>query len=509
MSNAATAGGGDLRALLAMLRRRAWVIALAVVVGVAAALAFSSTQDKTYKSTAKLLFQPTLIDYAVSGVTLQNPNQDQQRLADTNLGLLSLDAVRQRAAARLGGDYTAKKIKKDVKVEADGQSDIVSITASAPTAERAARVANAVGVAFVTYQRTKQRSQVVSAVKTVRASLKQKGLPTATRTALRQSLERLNLLAAVQNGGVSVVQQAEPPTSAASPKPVLNAVLGGALGLLIGLGLALASEQLDRRVRRADQLEGALGVPVLASVPRSRLLRRKADFGGAGTAAEPFRRLRANLRHGDGEGERNSVLVTSAREGSGKTTVAAHLAAALAGGGLARVLLIEADLRRPRLAELLGLSPDRGLSTLLEVADPFGPDGAAHISRIPLGAGSNGNGNGHGPDGPAALGFDALPAGPAPYDPSALLESDAMRALLVAAKEHYDVVVVEAPSPTLVADGIPLMRQTDGVIVVGRLGRESEPELRELREELDRFSATAVGAVANFSRRANRSSKRS
>jgi Mrp family chromosome partitioning ATPase len=298
---------------------------------------------------------------------------------------------------------------------------------------------------------------------------------------------------------VQFIQRAEPPSSSSSPKPLLYTIIGGALGLMLGLGLALASEQLDRRVRRTDQLEDALGLPLLAVVPRSKTLGQRTEWGGRDAAGdeEPFRRLRASLRHRGGEAELRSVLVTSARAGSGKTTVATHLAAAAAAGGHARVLLIEADLRRPRLAALLGLPPDNGLSKLLESADPLGKTVSDHVFPIPLGGGSNGSG----PNGRTELGFDALSAGPPPADPSELLESSRMRELLLGARERYDLIVIEAPPPTLVSDAIPLMKQADGVVVVGRLGRESDPELRKLRDDLKRFGVTPVGAVANFSRR--------
>jgi Mrp family chromosome partitioning ATPase len=299
---------------------------------------------------------------------------------------------------------------------------------------------------------------------------------------------------------VQFVQRAEPPSDPSSPKPLLFAILGGALGMVLGLGLALASEQRDRRVRRTDQLEDALGLPLLAVVPRSRALGQRTEWGGRDAAGdeEPFRRLRASLRHGAGDAELRSVLVTSARAGSGKTTVATHLAAAAAAGGHARVLLIEADLRRPRLAALLGLPPEEGLSKLLESADPLGQTVSDQVFRISLAGGSNGSG----PNGRAELGFDALPAGAPPADPSELLDSSRMGELLRAARTCYDLIVIEAPPPTLVSDAIPLMKQADGVVVVGRLGRESDPELRELRDELKRFGVTPVGAVANFSRRA-------
>ena len=482
-----------------MLRRRAVIIVLALVIGVVGGLVFAYSQPKSYESTASLLFRPLLLDLQVTGLPLQIPSGDPQRDAATNLALVSLDDVRSRAAARLGPGYTPKRLEDDVDISEEGSSNIVSITASAPTPKRAARVANAVAAAFVAFRRAGLRNQVVRAADRVRKELERGGHPPGVRRALRLNLARLNLLASVQTGDVEFIQRAEPPSEPSSPKPVLDAILGGALGLLLGLGLALGSEQLDRRVRRTDQLEDALGLPLLAAVPRSKALRRRTEWGGRDATGdeEPFRRLRASLRHTGDEAELRSVLVTSAREGSGKTTVATHLAAAAAAGGHARVLLIEADLRRPRLAALLGLPPDDGLSDLLESAGPSGESPWDHVFRIPLGGGSNGSG----PNGRADLSFDALPAGSPPDEPSELLDSSGMRELLLAAAERYDLIVIEAPPPTLVSDAIPLMKQVDGVLVVGRLGRESDPELRELRDELKRFGVTPVGAVANFSRR--------
>jgi polysaccharide biosynthesis transport protein len=491
--------GGDLRALLAMLRRRGIVIVLAVVVGVVGGLVFSSLQAKSYESTASLLFRPLLLDLQVTGLPLQLPGGNPDREAATNLALVSLDDVRTRAAARLGPDYTPKRLEDDVEIEEEGKSNVISITASASRPQEAARVANAVASAFIAYRRAGLRDQVLRAAAKVQKQLNEEDLTPALRKAQRVNLQRLNLLASLQTGDVQVAQRAEPPSSASSPKPVLNAILGGALGLLVGLGIALASEQLDRRVRRMDQLENALDLPLLAAVPRNKALRRGSEWDGGGTAVdeEPFRRLRASLRHLDGNADLRAVLVTSARDGSGKTTVSAHLAAAAAAGGQARVLLIEADLRRPHLASLLGLPPGVGLTQLLESGDPLGVSSEEHVFQIPLAGTSNGSG----PNGHAIVSFDALAAGPHTDNPSELLDSDRMRDFLTGARERYDLVVIDAPPPTLVSDAIPLMKQVDGVLVVGRLGRESEGELRELREELKRFSVMPVGAIANFSRR--------
>jgi Mrp family chromosome partitioning ATPase len=164
------------------------------------------------------------------------------------------------------------------------------------------------------------------------------------------------------------------------------------------------------------------------------------------------------------------------------------------------VLLIEADLRRPRLAEMLGVRPDRGLRRMLESDASFNGRPVEDIFSVPV-SGADTNGDGAAAQNGGGKRLDVLPAGEATDEAGALLDSDRMRDLLEWAYERYDFIVIDGPPPTLVSDAIPLMKLVDGVVVVGRLGRDSDPELRELREEMERFSVTPVGAVATFSRR--------
>ena len=130
-------------------------------------------------------------------------------------------------------------------------------------------------------------------------------------------------------------------------------MLGPLFGLLLGVGLALVREQSDRKLRRTEQVTAAFDAPVLTTVPRSRALKRNKPFADLPPqVAEAFRMLQMNLRFARDEPVR-SVLVTSAKTGEGKTTVSWNLAAAAASGGLS-VALVEADLRRPSLAERYG-----------------------------------------------------------------------------------------------------------------------------------------------------------
>jgi Mrp family chromosome partitioning ATPase len=274
-------------------------------------------------------------------------------------------------------------------------------------------------------------------------------------------------------------------------------VIGALLGLVLGLAIAFGVEALDRRVRRPDELEEALGLPLLATVPASKALGRGTGLasGSSGSEAEAFRFLRENLRNGDGEPGSRCVLITSAAPGSGKTTVALHLAAAAAAGTVGEVLLIEADLRRPRLSKILDLPADRGLSTLLRSSESL------EEVVVEVSTNSTHNGVADGSSEPFPGSFDVLGAGRADPNASEFLGSHRMRELLREAAGEYRLTIIDGPPPGFVSDSIPLMTQADGVVVVARVGHESGPELRRLRTELERHGVQPLGVVANFSRR--------
>src|SRR5207244_8023755 len=188
--------------------------------------------------------------------------------------------------------------------------------------------------------------------------------------ALRQRAEQLQILAALQTGNAELVQPANVPTTPSSPTPTRDAILGLIIGILLGLGLAVLLERLDRRLKDPKEISEAFDRPILGAIPESRAI-ANADHDPQRLApgeAEAFRMLRANLRYFNVDRQINSVLITSSAPADGKSTVAMHLASAAAGAG-AKVLLMEADLRHPTLARRLGLPHDRGLSQVLAGED--------------------------------------------------------------------------------------------------------------------------------------------
>ena len=190
--------------------------------------------------------------------------------------------------------------------------------------------------------------------------------------ALQERAQSLGTLAELRNGNVQLAQAAAVPTSPSSPKTARNTVLGAVLGLLFGLGVAFLLERFDRRIREPKDLEAVYGLPLLGVIPESAALSRSVQGSGKASEkrvlppgeTEAFHLIRAHLRYFNVDRELRTLLIASAGPGDGKTTVALHLAAAAARMG-SRVLLIEADLRRPTLVRQLDIQSGPGLADVL------------------------------------------------------------------------------------------------------------------------------------------------
>jgi capsular exopolysaccharide synthesis family protein len=250
-------------------------------------------------------------------------------------------------------------------------------------------------------------------------------------------------------------------------------------------------ERLDRRIREPKDLEAVYGLPLLGVVPESTALSRSAkgkkNAGAALPASETeaFHLIRAHLRYFNVDRELRTLMVASAAPGDGKTTVARHLAGAAARMG-SRVLLLEADLRRPTIAVQLDVASGPGVADVLIGAVPLGEA----IQSVDLGL--------PGADGRGAHSFDVLVAGSSlPPNPGELIESHAMESLLQQAKTRYDLIVIDTPPLTAVSDAFPLLGKVDGVIIVGRVGRNRRDVAQRLHETLTGAGAPLLGVVAN------------
>jgi capsular exopolysaccharide synthesis family protein len=277
---------------------------------------------------------------------------------------------------------------------------------------------------------------------------------------------------------VSVVATPQLPDAPSSPQVVPTLAAGLVLGFLLGAVVAVVRDRLDTSIRSEAAIAETAGVPTLGVVPHADAEELGAADLGAGPFAEAYRLVRTNLQFVSVDTHPRVLMITSADQGEGKTTTSIHLAHALVQTGL-RVLLVEADLRRPRVTSYLGLIAGAGLTNVLT--------GTATADEVlqPVGSGA----------------LSVLAAGPLPPNPSELLSSDAMRNLLATASDSWDLVLVDAAPLLPVADAAGLAALVDGVVVAVRWGQTREDGLRRSKELLDRAGARLLGCVLTFAPR--------
>ncbi len=492
MADRHRAEGMDVSAFFGVLRRRVLIVAVAVVAAAGGAYFVSKGQEAKYKATTKLLLKgppPSSAQQPVYAPPLPQTAPDREALVTRGS---VLEESRRRLAKWFGKPRAAEAVG-GLSAFSGEDSDVVALSATSPDPNVAAQAANLVAQVNIDFRKRQSLRDIQSAQKAEREELTkfnpQDPSDAIPLNRIQQNLSILRTAASTADGAAEVVQAATPPSSPSSPKPKRNALIGAFAGLLLGLALAVVREQLDRRVRGSQALEDAFGLPVLASVPKSRAF--GAQDGKAleqlpAREAEAFQILRANLRYLNTERELRSVVVTSTGPGDGKSTVALNLAKADAIVGK-KVLLVEADMRRPRLAGLLGIGETEGLS--LYLADKSRP--LAEVThRVPVGQRQNGAGS------PNTL--DVIVSGPVPDNPSGLIDSDRMREMIREAEASYDLVVIDTAPATMVADAIPLMSEATAVVIVGRVGRITSAEAGSLRDQLERVGAPSFGLVANF-----------
>jgi succinoglycan biosynthesis transport protein ExoP len=332
----------------------------------------------------------------------------------------------------------------------------------------------------------------------------------------------------LKRGEAEIVSPATMPTSPTSPKPLRDAMLGAFLGLLLGLGLAFLRERADDRLHTREEIEQVAELPVLAELPLDPMAidapRRLAAFAHPlGRLAESVRSLRTSLAFLGVDGPLERVLVTSAEPGDGKSLVAANLAAVYAQAGY-RTILVDSDLRNPRLESIFGGYPlpvmgaaPSGLSGLIAALatgpGASGPDGSAPGSPNGNGNGNgHANGNGNGASGEPlpcnALVANALvrcrhpnlaflPAGPPPPNPAELLGSRSMTYLLEQLSRLADIVILDAPPLLAVTDPAVLAAKVDGVVLVASIDQTQRGALRRARAMLVVGTARALGVVVN------------
>jgi capsular exopolysaccharide synthesis family protein len=294
-----------------------------------------------------------------------------------------------------------------------------------------------------------------------------------------QTLDQLQVRIALASGGANVVGPAVRPTSPVEPRPVRTGLLALFVGVLLGICAAFVRETLDDRIRSKEELERASnGLPILGVIsaydstdPLPITLTQRAS-----TAAEAYRTLRTAVQFLGLDRQLRTVQVTSPNLGEGKTTTIANLGVALASTGI-NVCIVDCDLRRPRLAALFGIDSTVGFASVLLGQSTL--EDALRASE--------------------ALGpcLRILPAGPIPPNPSELLASNRMQAVVEALTERYDLVLIDSPPMLPVSDALVVSRMADAVLMVTSAGATTRRNIQRSLELLANVSAPVVGTVFN------------
>jgi capsular exopolysaccharide synthesis family protein len=424
---------------LLVLRRRWLSIVLVFLVGIGTNLGISLTSTRQYESTAKMFLAINVADATSLRAATRFLDFSAQSYAD----LAESTDLAEQVILVLDLDTTPGELSGRISSDVIEGTSLIEITVTDTDPTRAQEIAAVVSSEFETYA---------------------EGLETPSDGKKTQI-------------AVRVADVAKYNPDPIEPMTWLNLLAGGLIGLFLGIALAVARELSDRTVRTAAHITEATAAPILTTVGVDSGIKSApllTDLETFAERTEAFRLLRANLQYVDLDERARVLVVTSAVPDEGKTMTAANLAIALAQTGQ-RVLIVDADLRRPRLAGLLGLDPAIGLTTTL-----VGKTRVEDATQV------------H-----EASGLHLLSSGAKPPNPTEILQSRAAHDLFQLLRQSYDMVIIDAPPVLSVADAAVLATISDGAILVVRHRRTTRDQLADAVHQLHQVGGKVYGVVVN------------
>lgn len=420
--------------------RKSWILITAMaLLGVAASAGYSLLQTPLYSATSKVFVSTQ------SGGTAQDLAQGNNFTMDrvaTYADVVTTPVVLLPVIAELGLDVDADTLARDVRSATPINTSLIEITVSDSDPVQAASIANAVSESL---------TQVV-----------------------------VNLETPLEEGAVSpvkltLVQQATVPARPDSPNVPVNLILGLLIGLALGVGIGVLREVLDTRIRTERDVKSVTEAAIVGGIafdPKAVSRPLIVQDDPRSPRAESFRSLRTNLQFIGAGSAGHSFVVTSSIESEGKSTTAANLSIALAAAG-SRVVLVDGDLRRPKVADYMGIEGSVGLTDVLigraELHDVLQPWGRSTVT--------------------------VLPAGKIPPNPSELLGSPGMEHLVETLAAEFDHVIYDAPPLLPVTDSAILGKLVGGALVVVAAGRTTKHQLEGAVTTLEHVGAPVSGII--------------
>lgn len=506
----------ELRKLVAVIWQRLWLIVLATALVTGFSYVFSTTATRIYQAatTIEVNYGADPRSDAYSSVLVG------QKAAQTYVEEVRSPQLARDVATALGLNMSPATLLNMVSVEQVRDTQLIKLTVESSNPEMAQAIANKMAELFIAQTEAKQQerfqgskqdldTQVSGLEKQIgdtQKAIAGLGDPSDPKNAnmpefarverarletmlsnyqiryaiLLTSVEDFRLAATRSEDKLSIFSQAETPRTPVRPVMTVNLALGFVSGLILGLAMALLLEYLDDTAKDPQEITSGLGLTMLGVVTRFASSKEARSAlvtvsDGKSPSAEAYRVLRTNFQFSALSNPRVAAVITSPGPGEGKTTTLANLGVALAQSHK-RVVLVDADLRRPSLQKLFGLSREFGLTDLML-------DSNLAVERALLQTETEG--------------LKLLPSGPLPPNPAEILSLPRMAEIMNHLKEQADVVLFDSPPVLSVADGALLAALTGNVILVVAAGETRTGAVAQARDALLRSNTSILGVVLN------------
>jgi capsular exopolysaccharide synthesis family protein len=505
----------DRRLIWSMLRRWGWLIAAGMLLVGGTAFAVSTLLPKTYTAIATILVNQQ--SSSTAGAQTSDVLYSQQ-MVRTYESMILTQPVLEQVISGLGLNMTTEELAKHISTRIPRETVTIKIMADDHDPKLAQRLANTVAQTFMEQNRRLSVGNLTTSKETLARQIAKlsgdidntaqqverlrtivvggNGTPQdtvllqqlqtelsqnqVTYSTLLKNMQEIELSESRAAEGLRLIEPAVEPIKPSKPNVPLNTGAGLLVGLVVSIGLAALLQYLDDTVKGNEDTSRVLGAPVLGVVSQF----KSTDDRGKdlvtveaprSAASESYRTVRTNVQFSSLDVPVGSIVVTSAQSREGKSTVAANLAVTMAQAGK-RVLLVDADLRRPALHRLFGLSNRHGLTDLL-LNERRAVEDLALDTHVP--------------------GLQVLPSGPQPPNPSEALGSRRMRQVLEEMRQIADMVILDSPPLLAVADGLVLGATVDAAILVVRSGGTRRTLAQRAKDQLDRVEARLLGIVVN------------
>ena len=500
----------DIRRYGDVLKRWAWLIILSAIVAGAAAYFISSSMAPIYRASAR-----HLIDEAPGSGNSSNEYSQlltEQILAQTYVEIATTRPVLEETIARLTLPFTPQQLRSKITINAPADRQVLVVSVEDTDPQRAADIANTLGEVFIAQNEARDNlryaepiqnwqdrmATITEDINELEIAINEAGSPAsaegqATLSRLQQQLneaqirytEAFNNLNQLQrdqareSSNVVPIETAVPIYSPIRPQTMMNTIIAAVLGALAALGLVFFVEYLDDTVKNQEQVLADTGVSSIGAIalikanePTEKLI---AYSQPRDPLSEAYRVLRTNLGFAAIDGELNSILVTSASPGEGKSTTTANLGVVMAQAGK-RVIIVDSDLRRPTQHQIFGVTNSHGLTTaLLDQVTPM----AAHLQETKV------------------KGLRLMSSGPIPPNPAEILSSQRMGQLIHELGLEADILLFDTPPALSVTDAAVLGPQVDGSLFVVHVGETRRDTLKQAVERMRQSNSQILGIVLN------------